>query len=77
MNTVKQTRITMKRGEILRFSGGSLHVVCQSGSAWITAAQDLQDYAVSAGAVLDFEQKESIVIQGLTDGIMLEIKSCA
>lgn len=79
MKHVKQSHISFKRGQTLKFSshGASVSLECSSGSVWITAARDPEDYIVTAGSSIELRGKDEIVIQALTDRLELDIKLCA
>ena len=79
MNTLKQTHITLKRGETLKLSGEGqkFELFCMRGSAWVTLARDPNDYVVTQGMSLSLRAAKDLVLEGLSDELELDIRLCA
>lgn len=79
MNKLKQAHISLKRGETLKINSidPKSTLVCRSGSVWVTASKDLNDYILSAGNSIDLQGKTEIVLEGLSTELELDIQLCA
>jgi hypothetical protein len=64
--------IGMAAGGVRRLDGDHRWqaIVCQSGSLWITEADDGQDYVLRAGEMFVIRQPGSVVIEALRDASM-------
>ena len=78
MNKLKQGHISLKRGQTLKIDSVDKNatLICRSGSVWVTASQDPNDYIVKAGDSIILDGKQ-IVLEGLTSDLELDIQLCA
>lgn len=78
MNTIKPFSISLEYNEFKTLAAqgpGKLVLKCLSGSGWITAQNDPNDYIVYPGRVLVFPEEQSgILMQGLSSRSKLEIE---
>lgn len=67
MKPVKQTRLTLERGQIYRIASAArgTRFVCGTGTAWITMAEDPTDYILCAGEQLTLTARRPAVIEAL------------
>ncbi|MBL7543278.1 MAG: DUF2917 domain-containing protein [Bdellovibrionaceae bacterium] len=79
MNKLKQGHISLKRGEVLKIDSidKNATLICRSGSVWVTASKDLNDYIVKAGGSINLDGKSQIVLEGLSPELELDIQLCA
>lgn len=66
MKQVKQTHLTLRQGEFHRAAAArAVEFVCDRGTAWITRADDPQDYILRAGEQLTLPGRQALVIQAM------------
>lgn len=79
MNKLKQGHISLKRGQTLKFDSidQNATLICRSGSVWVTASKDPNDYIVKAGDSITLDGKNQVVLEGLSADLELDIQLCA
>lgn len=67
MKQVKKTHLILERGQVYRIAPAArgAEFTCDSGTAWITMAQDPTDYILCAGERLTLAARRPAVIQAL------------